>query len=238
MSGVGLLAIAGSLVLAGAHALTMPLERISPRHGIWLGSLAGGVGLAYVCLYLLFELVTQGAGPLHTVLPIGTQPLQALFLLLLAGLSAAYVLQMRLLKTPDPHDDHRGYGYFFIFYNLLAGAGVAEEARWGVLNLAFYVVALGLHLLFNDRFLLHLSPKSHTRRWRAALAAAPVIGCVLAVGLNPPESVLYALLTLVAGGTIINVMRLELPASEHFHARAFLVGVIGYATLMMITWRL
>jgi hypothetical protein len=238
VSGVGLLAIAGSLVLAGAHALTMPLERLSPRHGVWLGSLAGGVGLAYVCLYLLFELVTTGAGPIHAVLPIGDQPLQAFFVLLLSGLSTAYVLQMRLLKTPDPRDDHRGYASFFIFYNLLAGAGVAEEARWGALNLSFYVVALGLHLLFNDRFLLHLAAGAHTWRWRAALAAAPVLGCVLAVGLNPPESVLYGLLTLVAGGTIINVMRLELPAPENFHPKAFVAGVIGYAALILITWRL
>jgi hypothetical protein len=238
MSAVGLLAIAGSLVLALAHALTMPLERIPSRYGVWLGSLAGGVGLAYVFLYLLFELVTAGAGPIHGVLPIGNEPLQALFLLLLAGLSVAYVLQIRLLQTPDPADDHRGYACFFIVYNLLAGAGVAEEARWGALNLSFYVVALGLHLLFNDRFLLHLSPRSHTGRWRVALAAAPVLGCVLAVGLNPPDSVLYGLLTLVAGGTIINVMRLELPAPEKFHPWAFLAGVIGYAALMVINWRL
>lgn len=237
MMGETVAALAGSLVLAGAYAITPGVTRLPERFLASVDSFAGGTGLAYVMLYLLFELAKYGAPKIHALLPLGPEPLETLFILLLGALSASYLLQVHLAQSPGLRDDYLGYALLFLVYNFLAGAGVVEEAHAGLLNLVFYVTALGLHLLFNDLFLLHLYPGAHQWRWRAALATMPVIGCALAAGFALPEGVLYAMLALIAGSTIINVVRHELPSPKYFRPAAFVAGVIVYATLIVATWR-
>jgi hypothetical protein len=102
-----------------------------------------------------------------------------------------------------------------------------EEAHGGLLNLGFYVTALGLHLLFNDIFLLHLCPSAHHWSRRAALAATPVIGCALATGIAQREGVLYVMLTLIAGNSVITVVRHELPNPNHLRAAAARVRAVS-----------
>ncbi|HJW55572.1 MAG TPA: hypothetical protein VJ577_09900 [Burkholderiaceae bacterium] len=231
-------ALAGSLVLAGAYALTPAIARLPERYLASLDSFSGGTGLAYMFLYLLFELAKYGAPKIHALLPLGPEPLETLFILLLGAISTNYLLQVHLAKSPSRQDDYQGFAALFLFYNFLAGAGVVEEAHAGSLNLGIYVTALALHLLFNDLFLLHLCPDAHHWRWRTALAAMPVIGCALAVGFVLPEGVLYGMLALIAGSTIINVVRHELPHPKSFRSGAFVTGVIVYAALIIATWRI
>lgn len=231
-------ALAGSLVLASAHAFAPAIARLPQRYLASLDSFCGGTGLAYVSLYLLFDLTKYGAPKIHALLPLGPEPLETLFVLLLVALATMYLLEVHLAKSPSLQDDYLGYATLFLIYNFLAGAAVVEEAHAGPLKLGFYVTALGLHLLFNDLFLLHLSPAAHHWRWRAALAAMPVIGCALAAGFALPEGVLYAMLALIAGSTIINVVRHELPSPKDFRSAAFATGVVIYAAIIIATWRL
>jgi hypothetical protein len=231
------LAIVGSLALAGFHVLSVLFRDLPARHRAILTSVSGGAGLAYVFLYLLFELVSEGAAKLHALVPLGPEPLATLFLLLLSALSVTHILQMQLEKTPSLQDDHRGFALLFLAYNLLAGAGVVEEATWGIQNLVFYVTAIGFHLLFNDLFLLHRFPAHHSWRWRSALGAAPVLGCGLAAGFGLPAGALYASLALLAGGTITNAFRSELPEQRSFRPIAFAAGVVGYGAVIFATWR-
>lgn len=231
------LAITGSLALAGFHVLILFLKNLPDRYRATLASVSGGVGLTYVFLYLLFELATEGAPKIHALAPLGPEPLATLFVLLLSALSATYVVQLQFEKTPSPRDDHRGFALLFLTYNFLAGVGVVEEATWGALNLAFYVTTIGFHLLFNDLFLLDHYPTAHTSRWRSALGAAPVLGCGLAAGFDIPVGALYVSIALVAGGTITNVLRRELPELRSFRPIAFIAGVVGYAALIFAGWR-
>lgn len=232
-----ILALAGSLALAGFHGLTPFLRTILDRYHAALGSVAAGTGLAYVFLYLLFELVTEGASKIHALIPLGPAPLETLFVLLLGALSATYIVQMQFERTPGSGDDHRGFALLFLTYNVLAGAGLVEEATWGALNLALYVTAIGVHLLFNELFLLHHYPTNHTATWRLALGIAPVAGCGLAIAFGVPAGILYIALAMVAGGTITNALRRELPEMRSFRPIAFVAGAVVYAALIFATWR-
>lgn len=233
-----LAALAGSLVLAAFHLGAPVLARLPERQRAPLASFSAGTGLAYVLLYLLFELAKYGAPKIHALLPLGPEPLETLFIVLLVTMSVHYLLQTRLEKTPGRRDDYLGFAGFFLLYNFLAGAGVVEEAHaGGLLNLGFYVTALGLHLLSNDLFLYHLDPGPRHRRWRLALAAMPVLGYATATGLGLPEGVLYGMLAVVGGSTIISVVRHELPQPEEFNPAAFLAGLVLYVVLILATWR-
>jgi hypothetical protein len=232
------LALGGSLVLAAVHALTPQLDRLSERRQVWLNNFAGGVGLAYVVLYLLFELAKNGAAKIQAALPLTAEPLETMFLMLLASLAIASSLRLRLQQSPDLRHEYFGVGAFFLAYNVLAGAGLVEEAEYSLISWFFYLLALSLHLLFNDMYLTHLCPKAHTPRWRLALAVAPVVGAGLAGFLYQLDAVQYTLLTFVAGMTIINVLRQELPSPDTFRPTGFLAGVIVYAAVIVATWRL
>jgi hypothetical protein len=230
-------ALAGSIALAGVHALTPLLAHMSRHYQAQLGSFSSGAGLAYVFLYMLFELARFGAPRIHALLPLGPEPLESLFILLLGSLVAHYLLQERLHATPGLASDYPAFAASFLVYNFLAGAGMVEQAEGGELYLAFYVAAIGLHLLFNDLFLTHLDPGGHHPRWRIALAAMPLVGWVPAAFGALSEGVQYAMLTVVAGGTIINIMREEMPSPRRVRVVAFLAGVLLYAGLIVTTWR-
>jgi hypothetical protein len=170
------LAMAGSLALAGFHLLTLFFKDLPARQRATLASVSGGAGLAYVFLYLLFELVTEGAAKVHALAPLGPEPLATLFVVLLGALSVTHILQMELEKTASLQDDHHGFALLFIAYNFLAGAGLVEEANWGTVNLVFYVTAIGLHLSTIFFFCTDFPPtipasggvRSAPRRWPAA----------------------------------------------------------------------
>jgi hypothetical protein len=186
---------------------------------------------------LLFELVRDGAPLVHDLLPLGPEPIESLAILLAASVGGAYLLQTHLERTTHLSGQHRALAAFFVAYNFLAGAGLAEEAHWGVLNSAIYVAAVGMHMLCNERLLIHLYGSAHGRSWRATLAAAPFLGFAIAAGFRPPQSVLYATLTVVAGATVINVVRRELPGALRLRAFPFLLGFVGYGSLILAKWR-
>ena len=231
------LALLGSLTLAGFHALTPLLNRTPERHHAALDSLAGGIGLTYVFLYLLFELIRDGAPLIHNFLPLGPEPLESLAIFLAASVAGVYLLQVHLERTTDLSDDYRALAAFFIAYNFLAGAGLVEEARWGALNLAIYVAAVGAHMVCNERLLIHLYEHAYGRFWRAMLAAAPVLGFGIASGFRLPEGALYVVLTVVAGAMIINVVRRELPTAPRLRPFPFVMGLLGYGSLILTSWR-
>lgn len=237
MTGATMAALAGSLVLGAGYAVTPATSRLPERYLARLDSFIGGTGLAYVLLYLLFELARYGAPKIHALLPLGPDPLETLFILLLCALAATYLLQVHLARSPGRRDDYLGFALLFLVYNFLAGAGLVEEAHGGALNLGFYVAALALHLFFNDLFLRRLCPEAHHWRWRAAFAAMPLAGCAIAAGFALPDGVLYAALAFIAGSTVINVLRHELPDPDSFHPAAFIAGVLVYAALIIATWR-
>lgn len=207
------------------------------RHLATLRSVSAGAGLAYVFLYLLFELVTEGATKIHGLVPLGPGPLETLFVFLLAALTATYIAQVQLERTPGSSDDHLGLAILFITYNFLAGAGLLEESAWGVINLLLYVAAIGVHLIFNDLFLLHSYPIYHTAPWRFVLGIAPVCGCGLAIALGVPAGVLYISLAMVAGGIITNELRRELPDTWSLRPFALVAGMVAYAALIFANWR-
>jgi hypothetical protein len=229
-------ALLGSFVLAAVHALAPLVARLPERYLVQVASFSGGAGLAYVFLYQLFELAKFGAPKIHALLPLGPEPLETLFILLLGALLANYLMQVVLESNPRQQDRYTGLAVSFLVYNFLAGGGLVDEARTA-LNLAFYVSALGLHLLFNDLFLSHMGNPAGHRCWRLALAAMPVAGCALAAAGLLSDPVQYAMLAVIAGGTLINVFRYELPGPQAVKVLPLVGGALVYAALIIATWR-
>jgi uncharacterized membrane protein YkvI len=231
------LAIVGAFALAAVHALTPLMEASSRRHQALVASVVGGMGLSYVFVYLLFRLAKYGAPEIHRLLPIGPDALETMFVVLLTAVATAYLLQIQLLRRPGCAMNHAGTATYWTLYNVVAGAALVEEAQRGWVRLALYAIAIGCHIGINDWFLLHLCPERHRGIWRLGLTAAPLVGCLIVLGLEVPAGALYLLLTLVAGFTVITTIRLELPGPADFQAAGFLGGLLFYALLILATWQ-
>jgi hypothetical protein len=65
----------------------------------------------------------------------------------------------------------------------------------------------------------------------------PVAGCALAAAGLLSDPVQYAMLAVIAGGTLINVFRYELPGPQAVKVLPLVGGALVYAALIIATWR-
>ena len=234
--------VAGAAVLAVMHVLGAKLRFIAyvPRSG-WL-SFAGGISVAYVFLHLLPELAKGARAVSEEVEAIPSALAEdAVWVIALLGLAGFYGLEVAARRS---RGHVRGEGaagttvfWFsvasFALYNALIGYLLHERSEAGFSSWLLFVIALALHFVVND-FSLR---EHHKHRYEAigrwilvgAIAAGAVVGFVAHIS----EVALAALLAVIAGGVVLNVMKEELPTEAESRFRPFLAGVAGYAVLLL-----
>lgn len=77
-----------------------------------------------------------------------------------------------------------------------------------------------------------LAPYRQVGRW--FLAAAVLGGSRLSQLTDVPETALMAVLALLAGGAVLNVLKEELPDRRGSRFSAFVLGTVGYAAVLQI----
>lgn len=249
---VATLALIGAGVFALVHLLSPQLHflRGTPR-SIWL-SVAGGVSVAYVFVHLLPE-IASGQRIISGTLAIGFIE-RHVYLVALAGLLVFYGLD-RLAKHSRtqcegtevaggraPADRaavdaslrvfwlHMGS---FAFYNVLAGYLLLHREEQSAASLAFYVVAIALHLLVVD-FGLEADHRRLFDAWgRWLLAAAVACGWLLGWWFPLEEAAVAALIAFVGGGVILTVLKEEVPSEQQSRFWAFAAGALAYSALLL-----
>lgn len=232
------------LPLWAAHVLGPSLRMLDhlPRSR-WL-SAAGGLSVAYVFVHILPELAAMEAH-LTAATP-ESLPVQelAIYALALAGLTAFYGLERLVLRhRPGPADPDRPQppprGVFLIhlgsfgLYNVLVGTLLVHREAPGLASLALYSTAMALHLLVVDRGLAAHHGRLYRRAGRWVLVAALGVGWGLGLAMPVPEAVLAGLFAVLAGATILNVMKEELPENRAARFGPFLAGAAAYAVLLI-----
>ncbi|MCB1884328.1 MAG: hypothetical protein KDG89_10090 [Geminicoccaceae bacterium] len=234
-------------VMAAVHVLGYRMRFLSyvPRSG-WL-SAAGGVAVAYVIVHVLPELagyrehLGPGLADRALGLPVG-EVLVYLFTLL--GLVAFYGVERlaqryrraptRARDVPPPPLVFRVHMATYAVYNALIGYLVLHREVKGLPSLLFFTVAMALHFLVNDRGLAQEHGAAYERVGRWLLAGAAVAGWLIGLFLPVPMGVLAALFAVLAGGTILNVMKEELPEERQSRFLPFLGGAAAYTVLLLL----
>jgi hypothetical protein len=223
--------LVGALALALVHLAGGWLYRGAPVRPRWL-SAGSGVSVAYVFVQLLPELGEAQAHWLETR-PVRPFPWleRQVYLLSLMGLVLALGLR-RSSSGPSRRTKrfwlHTGA---FAVYNLLIG-GFALRLP-GVLPLVLAVVALAAHLLVTDRALHLQNNRAFETSARWILAASLLLGWLLATLFRPHMLIVWALLGLVAGGMILNVIDEELPERREGRFSIFVGGTVIYSILLL-----
>lgn len=241
------LSLVGIIILCLVHLLGYKLKflNIIPRSK-WL-SFASGVSLAYIFLYLLPELEAHQ----DRIIEARSQDNQfiqhPLYLVTLLSLSIYYGLE-RFIKESGVSDKTaksppanpiftKGIFYFhlsfFALYNLIVGYVMAREP-WQVLNLSLFTLAIGFHFLVNDFGFIEHYRQLYIRSGRWFLSITPLIGWIIAYLIDLQERHLGILISFIVGGTILNVLKEELPEERKSNFWAFFSGVIIYGFLLLL----
>jgi hypothetical protein len=229
------LALGAAVVMAAVH-LGSPwlvfLDR-TPR-SIWL-SIAGGVSVAYVFVHLLPELARLQREHFQ-----GHAIESFLYVFAVAGLVGYYGLERMADRHGGGGVRRTPAGVFwlhlgsFALYNLLIGYLLDEQARReGTDGMALYAAAMALHFVVNDRALNRHHGALYTNRGRWLLAAAVIGGWAVGLAFEIRGEPVAALIALLAGSVVLNVIKEELPKERESRFWAFLLGAAGYAALLL-----
>ncbi len=201
----------------------------------WL-SIAGGISVAYVVVHLLPELAEYQ----EVIAERGARIVQAterhVYVVALVGLAAFYGVENASRAergSAGEGDDLTGATVFsFATYTLYnATIGYLLVRREG--QLLLFAIALGLHFLVTDYGLREQHGTTYHRYGRWVLSQAVVAGAALGYLAEVPEAFVGVLIAFIGGGTILNVLKEELPTERESRFGAFLAGLVGYTAVLL-----
>ena len=208
-------------------------------------SAASGVSVAYVFLDLLPDLAErQGLIDRAGLFP-GLD--RHIYILALVGLTVSLWVETasresRRRRRAIGEPDQTGTATFwlsiisFMVLNAAIGYAVASPGDLAVEPLWMFAVAMGLHFLANDHALVEHHGDRYQRigRWLlvAGLITGWLIGTLPAVEIRP--DILALVLAYIAGGTIMNILRHELPDTDRSgDVVAFATAATVYGVLLL-----
>ncbi len=227
-------------VIAGTA--TVQRRRWTPR----MLSFASGMSVSYVFLDLLPGLA-QKQGSIDAL-----GLLRALdrhvYILALIGLVIAFWVETtsrnsrRRQRSAGGPDETGGAAYrlsiaSFVVQNAAIGYAVGAPGDRSVDPMWLFAVAMGLHYLVNDHALVEHHGDRYQRQGRWWLVAALLVGWGIGSlgSVEIPGGILPLVLAYLAGGTILNILRHELPDSERSaDVGALAMGAAGYTALLLL----
>ena len=230
MSQTATLSFIGVLTLSCLHLLAGQLHRSAVVRPRWLAA-ASGMSAAYVFVHLLPELADAQAEWLirrptsHALQWLETQVYFAALIGVILALGLERKVRSRRRRQFWLHIAA------FAVYNALIG-GFALRLK-GVVPLVLAVIAFGGHFLVNDHNLEVQFGPMYRRFGRWLLAGALLVGWALAVRWPLPALLVDAVLGLVSGGIILNVIKEEFPDGPETPLSPWIIGAVGYAVLIL-----
>ena len=121
----------------------------------------------------------------------------------------------------------------FAVYNLLIGYLSVHRMEQDVRGLITFTIAYTLHLIVNDHALSSHHQIRYRRTGRWVLALAILGGWLLGKAIALEEAAVQVLFALVAGATVLNVLKEELPAERQSRILPFIAGALLYSSLLL-----
>ena len=233
------LVVIATLVLVHLFSGRLRFLDVTPRSR-WL-SVAGGISVAYVFVHVFPEL-QEAQHELDGSLGL-TWLDHHVYVVAMLGLVAFYglerVVQREGPERGDPARDANDAAVFrlhvgmFALYNALIGYLLVHRVEQEARGLLLFAFAYALHFVVNDHGLASHHQARYRRVGRWLLSAAVLVGWLVGLALEVSEAVVHVLFALLAGATILNVLKEELPEERQSRFLPFLGGAVGYAALML-----
>lgn len=227
---------------AGAGLVRRIPESIRPR----VASAAAGISVAYIFLELLPSLTERQDVIVGSGLLPGVE--RHVYLAALLGLVIAFWVETasrkslrRSIESGQGSTTSRQTFWFsiagFAVFNASVGYALADPFDPAVTPFWIFVIAMGLHFIANDESLVENHGFRYESVGRWVLVGSLLVGWF--IGAVPRFEVSGAAMALVlsyiAGGTIMNIIRHELPQTEReADVLAFALGVLVYGAIVIV----
>lgn len=216
----------------------MSLIKDIPRSRIL--SVAGGIAVSYVFLYLLPELV-QHQKRVEQALNEGLGGFlqNHIYIIALLGLTIFYGLERMVKSSKKKYGEIASlksfwiHISFFFIYNSIIGYLLIREEFKSIWEMFFYFLALGIHFVTIDRSLRKDHKKIYDKYGRISLTVAILFGWGIGSLYKVEDLIISVLVGFLAGGIILNVLKEELPEERESSFLAFALGLISYSILLM-----
>lgn len=232
-----------ALLLALVHLFAEKLNFTALPRSKWL-SFAGGVSVAYIFVHLLPELAEW-----QEILREESQALDFLrhrsYIIALLGVAVFYGLERTAKLSSESERETRNEEMphsirvfwvhigLFALYNFLIGYLLVYKEEDSLTPLLWFTIAMAFHFLVNDYGLLDHYHDAYRSRGRWIMSVAVLGGWLLGTLTELPEVGISILFAFVAGSTILNVLKEELPEERKSNFWAFALGCLVYSTLLM-----
>lgn len=230
-----------AFLLALTHLIAARLKFSYIPRSKWL-SFAGGISVTYVFIHILPELA-EGQEVIQE------KALDFLqhhnYLIALFGLVLFYGMEKTAKQSPesDRGDDNQemrtNLNVFWVhitsfsLYNAIIGYLLVHRVEQNNVSLLWFTLAMGFHFVVNDYSLSEHYKKIYKSKGRWILTFSVLGGWLVGVLTSIPEIWIVILFAFIAGGTILNVLKEELPGERKSNFWAFLVGIITYSVLIL-----
>ena len=219
------------LVLAAVHLFANQAKILGwVWHGRFL-SFAAGISFAYVFVDLLPEL-EKGQPVLKETFDHFLPYLDKhAYLIALFG-----VLFFYGFHTQSPNHPERNFwistsGY--LIFNFFVGASLSDSSNPEIQPIALFTIALGMHYFIRDHSASLENDVIYEKQARWMLVAALFAGYAIGYAAHIPEAIAAVVISFIAGGVLLNVLRYELPKREQVGYVFFLLGALFYTFLIL-----
>lgn len=233
------------LVLAAVHMYAGTTAALGRQWRPRTLSAASGISVAYVFLGMMPDLADHQGFIDRSDWFSGLE--NHVYIVALLGLTVALWVETtsrgsRRRRRAKGEPDHTGAPTFwlsivsFVLLNMAIGYAVATPGDWAVKPLWMFALAMGLHFLANDQSLVEHHGERYRSIGRWLLAAGLITGWVIGArpGVEIRPEILVLVLAYIAGGTIMNILRHELPDTDRSgDVAAFFVGATTYGALLL-----
>jgi len=207
-------------------------------HDFWVSFAAGG-SISYVFLQILPKLAASDH-LLSTTLLKAAQLNYHAFFLALVGLLAFQAIE-RLAGQKQTLTDNQGPPKIFwvrttlyALYNILISYLLYYQAMVsGLRSLLLFTFAISLHFIVIDSALFSHARKQDAQKGRWLLGLGLLLGWIASTLNLLSLATLAAMLALLAGAMLLNILNEELAASRKGHLGAFTLGAVAYSLLLM-----
>lgn len=195
-------------------------------------SLAGGVGVSYILLYVLPE-VSHASTAVQEEISFASD----LFVYGIALFSFSFfyifdrlvTMEWRKKKVSDPKAvENRlfwAHLLFFIIYNAIIGYTLTKSFD-SIGQLIIVFLAFALHFTTNDWGLRHHHEVNYDKYGRILLSLSVLLGYLIGKFTDFPAYILEMSEAFILGGLLLTVVKRELPSEEDENIPGFMVGIV------------
>jgi hypothetical protein len=202
----------------------------------WM-SLAGGIAVSYIFVYILPSLHHEQDDFGETAFELAME--SELYFFGLIGIVVFYTLnklaERYRYKKGTPVEDHFFFVQICLFfvYNMLISY-IMFAADQTIPQLMFYGVAVGLHFMAVAHDMFRENNQKYRKYGRYMLAGGILSGWLIAEFTPHSPLVLSIVFAFISGAIMFNVIKNELPSEGSAHLPTFIAASFGYSAITLL----